>query len=119
MRGSPRTGARHCRGRRVGWAAGAAAVAFLLSTAASGETGGEAASILVVATAYNADVDLSQRFQAAAASAQQAIADCGDGASACVATELDRYADWIEGVAPSWRRRCRVFPRSSGARPKA
>ena len=52
---------------------------------------------------------MSTAFQAAADRSQQAIARCA-AASACVAGELDRYADWIEGVAPQLPSELRVLP---------
>jgi hypothetical protein len=52
-----------------------------------------------VAATYGTS-DTPASFAAAADRSQEAITRCGAAAAACVAQELDHYADWIESVAP-------------------
>ena len=63
----------------------------------------------VLAATYGS-VDTPAAFAAAADRSQQAIARCDAAAATCVAQELDRYADWIEGVAPQLPPELRVLP---------
>ena len=70
---------------------------------------GFASAHLSVAATYGSS-DTPPAFAAAAERSQQAITRCDTAAAACVAEELDRYANWIESVAPQLSPELRVLP---------